>query len=212
MGKTHEWSPTERGKALGLRADPNNSLQDIINIINIPKSTVRDINQRGTGISKPRPGRPKKLSSRDVRQIIRYIRTNKSTRRITLTRLKKLFHFHIHENTIRHVLQKAGYYRRVARRRPYLNKRDRKRRLKFAKEYKNWTMEDWARMLFSDEMAIKLFMERHTRDYIWRKTGEELHPDCISYERRLQGTGLMFWDVFRKGRMGPGGFFDLEKK
>ena len=58
MGKTHEWSPTERGKALGLRADPNNSLQDITNIINIPKSTVRAINQRGTGISKPRPGRP----------------------------------------------------------------------------------------------------------------------------------------------------------
>jgi len=114
MGKTHEWSQTERDKALGLRADPNNSLQDIINIINIPKSTVRDINQRGTGISKPRPGCPKKLSTRDVRQIIRYIRTNKSTRRITLTCLKKLFLFHIHENTIRNALQKAGYHHRIA--------------------------------------------------------------------------------------------------
>lgn len=159
MGKTHEWSQTERGKALGLRADPNNSLQDITNIINIPKSTVRAINQRGTGISKPRPGRPKKLSSRDVRQIIRYIRTNKTTRRITLTRLKKLFHFYIHENTIRNALSKAGYHHRIARRRPYLNNRDRKRRLKFAKEHEDWTVEDWARVLFSDEMAIKLFTE-----------------------------------------------------
>ena len=166
MGKTHEWSQIERGKVLELRVDSNNSLQDIINIINIPKSTVRDINQRGTGISKPHPGCPKKLSSRDVRQIIRYIRTNKSTRRITLTCLKKLFLFHIHENTIRNALQKAGYYRRVARRRSYLNKRDRKRRLKFAKEYKDWTTENWARMLFSDEMAIKLFMKRYIRDYI----------------------------------------------
>src|SRR5208282_5983089 len=137
MGKTHEWSPTERGKALGLRADPDNSLQDITHIINIPKFTVHAINKRGTGINKPRPGRPKKLSSRDVRQIIRYIRTNKSTCRITLTRLKKLFHFHIHENITRHALQKIDYYRRIARCRSYLNKRDRKRRLKFAKEYKN---------------------------------------------------------------------------
>jgi hypothetical protein len=36
MVKTHEWSPTSQGKALGLRADPDNSLQDITNIINIP--------------------------------------------------------------------------------------------------------------------------------------------------------------------------------
>ena len=48
----------------------------------------------------------------------------------------------------------------------YLNKHDRKRRLKFAKEYKNWTMKDWARMLFFDEMIIKLFMKRYTRDYV----------------------------------------------
>ena len=136
MGKTHEWSPTERGKALGLQADSNNSLQDITNIINIPKSIVPAINQHGTGISKPHPGCPKKLSSCDVCQIIRYIRTNKSTHRITLTHLKKLFLFHIHENIIRNALQKAGYHHRIARCRPYLNKRDRKRRLKFAKEHK----------------------------------------------------------------------------
>ena len=122
---------------MGLRVDPDNSLQDIINIINIPKSIVHAINRWGTDINKPHPGRPKKLSSRDIHQIIRYIRTNKSTRRITLTRIKKLFHFHIHENIIRHALQKAGYYQRITRRRPYLNKHDRKRRLKFAKEYKN---------------------------------------------------------------------------
>ena len=114
MGKTHEWSSTERGKTLGLRADPNNSLQDIINIINIPKSTVHTINQRGTGISKPRPGRPKKLSTHDIRQIIRYIQTNKSTHRITLTCLKKLFLFHIHENIIRIALQKIDYHHRIA--------------------------------------------------------------------------------------------------
>ena len=191
---------------MGLRADPNNSLQDITNIINIPKSIIRAINQRGMGINKPQETVFTRCTSN-----YKIYSTNKSTCRITLTRLKKLFLFHIHENTIRNALQKAGYHHRIARRRPYLNKRDRKRRLKFAKEHKNWTTEDWARVLFSDEMAIKLFMERHTRDYVWRKTDEALHPDCINYEKRPQGTGLMFWGVFRKGRMGPGVFFDLEK-
>ena len=59
-------------------------------------------------------------------------------------------------------------------------------------------------------MAVKLFMKRHARDYVWRKTNEELHPDCIDYGRRPKGVGLMFWGVFRKGKMGPGGFFNLE--
>jgi hypothetical protein len=43
--------------------------------------------------------------------------------------------------------------------------------------------------------------------------GEELHPDCINYKRRSKGMGLMFWDVFRKGRMGPGvSFFFGERR
>src|SRR5579871_2786323 len=122
MSKTHEWSPTSQGKALGLRADRRNSFQDITNIINIPKSTVHDINKWGTGITKPRPGRPKKLSSRDVRQYIRYLRTNKFTHRISLSQLKKIFHLNVHECTIWRALQKASYHHRIARHRPYLNK------------------------------------------------------------------------------------------
>ena len=82
--------------------------------------------------------------------------------------------------------------------------------MRFAKEHKDWTIKDWGKVLFSDEMAIKLFMERHVRDYVWRNTNEEFHPDCIDYGRRPKGVGLMFWGVFRKGKMGPGGFFNLE--
>ena len=53
MGKTHEWSPTSRGKALGLRATGTIPLCEITNIIGIPKSTVDNINACGTGINKP---------------------------------------------------------------------------------------------------------------------------------------------------------------
>jgi hypothetical protein len=81
------WFVTQ-GKALGLRVDSDNSLQDITNIINIPKSAVHSINKRGAGIDKPRSGRPRKLSSRDIHQIERYICTNTFTRRVTSKRLK----------------------------------------------------------------------------------------------------------------------------
>ena len=38
----------------------------------------------------------------------------------------------------------------------------------------------------------------------------EFHPDCIDYRKRAIGTGMMFWGVFRWGKMGPGVFFELE--
>ena len=83
--------------------------------------------------------------------------------------------------------------------------------MRFAKEHKDWTIQQWAAVLFCDEMSVKLFMERKTHDYVWRKASEEFHPDCINYSKRPQGTGLMFWGAFRKGRIGPGVFFDLAK-
>ena len=140
---------TSRGKALGLCAAGNHPLCEITEIINIPKSTIGDIKTHGTGISKPRSGRLKKLSSHDIRQVIRYIHTNKSTHWITLTWLKKIFQLNIHENTIWNALQLAGYHHRIARHCSYLNKHDRKWRLKFAKEYKDWTVKDWAKAVLS---------------------------------------------------------------
>jgi transposase len=209
--KTHEWPSSTRWEVLGLCKGNRHSLQDITHITNVPKSTVEDIKQRKTGVSKPRTGRPKKVSPRTIRQLIRFIRINKATRRFSLTQLKKIFRLNVHENTIQRALNEAGYNRRIARRCVFLNKRDRARRLKFAKEHLHWTVEDWKRVLFSDEMGVKLFMERNSRDWVWRKKGEEYHPDCINYRKRPQGTGIIFWGVFRKGKMGPGTFFDLEK-
>jgi hypothetical protein len=49
----------------------------------------------------------------------------------------------VHENTIHNALVAAGYYHRIAKRRPYLNKRHRKWRLKFAKEHVDWILEQW---------------------------------------------------------------------
>ena len=209
--KTHEWSSNMQSKVLGLIDGQRHSLADITKVTNIPKSTVYDIKKRSTAVSKQRSGCPLTLTAREKRHLEIYLRTNKSTRRSNLTQLKKVLNLDVHETTIRRALNDLGYNHRIARHCPFLNKRDRERRLQFAKEHAHWTVEDWGRVLFNDEMGVKLFMERNTRDYIWRKEGEEFHPDCINYKKHPQGTGLMFWGVFRKGKIGPCVFFNLEK-
>ena len=64
----------------------------------------------------------------------------------------------------------------------------------------------WAQAIYTDEMSVKLYMERSSKDYVWRKAKEEFYPDCISYHKHSTGMGMMFWGAFRKGRMGPGVF------
>jgi hypothetical protein len=83
-----------------------------------------------------------------------------------LNSLKKAFSLNIHENTLRTALKEAGIQHRIARCRPFLNNHKKQQRLKFAREYKNWKVKDWAQVIFTDEMAVKLFMQRYIKDYI----------------------------------------------
>ena len=97
----------------------------------------------------------------------------------------------------------------VARRRCLLKDIDYKRRLAFARKYRHFTMEDWKRVLFTDEMSIKIGMERMSIMWVWRKKGEKFHKDCVD-QRKWEGVGMMFWGAFRADKMGPGLFFDLK--
>jgi hypothetical protein len=57
--------------------------------------------------------------------------------------------------------------------------------------------------------SVKIGMERHSRDLVWRKKGDEFHPDCTNYRKWPSGTGMMFWGAFR---LGSGLLFDCRKE
>ena len=209
--KTYKWSLKTCWKVLELYEGQRHSLRDITNVTHVLKSTIGDIKKHDTGVSKPWTGRLKKLSQQDISHIVGYICTNRATCRLTLGQLIQNLNLEIHENTLHKALEEAGYKRRVARHCSFLSIRDRAWRLKYAEEYLHWTVEDWSQVLFSDEMSIKLFMKWTGKDWIWRNTGEEYYADCINYERCPQRIGTFFWGAFRKGKIGPGVFFDLKE-
>jgi hypothetical protein len=71
MAKTHEWSPTSRGKTLGLRADRRNSLQDIIKRQSPPFMTSTNMEPVSLSLVLDVP----RSYQCDIRRIIRYICT-----------------------------------------------------------------------------------------------------------------------------------------
>ena len=58
--------------------------------------------------------------------------------------------------TLRHALREAGLDASVQQKKPLLIKRHVLARLSFAYKYKNWTVDDWRRVIFNDETKINL--------------------------------------------------------
>ena len=69
----------------------------------------------------------------------------------------------------------------VKKKKPLLSARYRKRRLVFALKHRNWAVEDWKRVIWSDETKINRF-ESDGRQLVWKQKGEGL------IQREVQGT------------------------
>src|SRR5579862_6175401 len=158
--KTHVWTPKKRSCVLALVDGGKHSIREISRLLNIPKSTVSDIKQRGTPNSKPKSGRSSLLSKHDKRRLDAYIKQSRTTRQQTSESIIKTLNLPIGRTTLITALHELGYRRCVACHRCLLKEIDYKRRLIFARKYRHFTVKDWKRVIFTDEMSIKVGMNR----------------------------------------------------
>jgi len=76
-------------------------------------------------------------------------------------------------------LAKAGLHGRVARKKPLLTQYHKEINLKWAKDWKAWTLRDWHRTVWSNESKFNLF-GFDGRTYVRRRKGEEFLPECVN--------------------------------
>jgi len=67
----------------------------------------------------------------------------------TAKQLQEKTRKHFSDITLRHALKEAGLGACVQQKKPLLVKRHVLARLSFAHKYKNWTVDDWRRVIFS---------------------------------------------------------------
>jgi Transposase len=145
------------------------------------------INHRVT--PKKSSGKPSTLTQEEVDHIITWVCASKANRRTPLTRIPILLELDTSFCCIRTALQNAGFSRRVARRKPPISKCNRTARLRWAIEHVGWTIDDWKKILWSDETWVN--GNRHTKTYVTRRAGEEWDPTYI-VERFQRRKGWMF--------------------
>lgn len=198
-------SPEKRAYIAYLSQDKDFKVKDICKKTGISRATVHRIKQDKNCLGKRKKainkgGRPRKLSARDERNIIRAVkklrrtRGNYSTREIMST--SGIDPSEISERTVRRYLNKNGYFSLQSRKKGLLSEADCKRRLKFAREMKrNYSPEVW-----KDDIAFYLDGVSFTykrrpkeqalapRGRVWRKKSEGLARGCTAKGKK-EGTG-----------------------
>ncbi|GFS48919.1 transposable element Tcb2 transposase [Trichonephila clavipes] len=73
-----------------------------------------------------------------------------------------------------------------------LTRQHRTARLQWCREYHNWTEQDWACVLFSDESRFSLSSDCR-RQLIWRESGTAYRPENIQEKDRYPTCSIMVW-------------------
>lgn len=170
--------------------------------------TVRQVqyalNHRFTP-QKHRCGRHLLLGENDIDVLIDFICASKTNRRMSWLELSMIWS--CSEKAIRNALISRNFHRRIGRKKPPISEKNRLLRLQWAIEHSDWTMEQWAAILWTDETWVS--GGRHTRTWVTRRDGEEFDPTCI-IDKIQRKQGWLFWGCF-SGLTGQGPGFFWEK-
>ena len=166
------------------------------------RTTLRNYSEFKQVKDLPRSGRPRKLSEKSENYIFRMQRKDpkKSYKNIAREFNESSVNITISKSTVRRVLKRKGLDAFVAARKPLLTARDRLQRLRWCRERLKWSVEEWARVLFSDEANFEVF-NRKSKVIVKRMRGEKFLSRHIV--PRLQGGGgsVGIWGCFcHKGK------------
>jgi len=139
-------------------------------------------------------GHPSKLSPHHQQSIICQITTGKPDNAVQAANfINSILSNPVCTQTVRNVLKEGGFCSIIKKKCPLLKRHHQEDHLKFAKYHENWTVDDWKRVLWSDETKINR-IGSDGRSYTWKQRGAPLcdHTTTPTVKHR-GGNNLMVW-------------------
>jgi len=120
-----------------------------------------------------------KLSETSVHYALCLIGSGKADNAVQVTKsLQDINNTALCAQTVRNGLKKVGMMAVVKRKRPLLTKKHMRERLDFAIAHQDWTLEDWKKVVWSDETKINR-LGSDGRKWVWKKAGEGLSERLV---------------------------------
>ncbi|CAK1599693.1 unnamed protein product [Parnassius mnemosyne] len=189
-------TPAQVAQAVAL-IDQGLTQREVAIVLNVPRSSMqyslKRYQETGRYTRRPGSGGVRCTSARDDRFIVieilrnRYLTAVEIRQRLQITR-----GVNVSERTVRRRMEEVNLKARRPARGSELLRQHRVARLQFAREHVNWTYEQWARVMFTDECRIAL-RAPDGRERVWRKTGERFLPITTTQTVSFHGGSIMVW-------------------
>ena len=193
MPSARQLSPCSRGKIEGLH-QTDLSHREIARLVGKSRGAVQISVKRweeGSSDYIKRSGRKRSTSAREDRLLERLAITDRkvTTRRLQ-GRLSAACGKSLSRRTINRRLREKEICARRPRKKQQLTREHQRCRRVWAVTHHGWMLEDWKRVVFSDEVKISIGSDGCL--YVWRRKGEEFSAECCQSVVQ-HPTSIMLW-------------------
>ncbi|KAG1167263.1 hypothetical protein G6F71_009567 [Rhizopus microsporus] len=140
------------------KLNKNITEREIVKELKVSKGYVAKVAKEINHTSTNRAGRKPILSDTTKRQIVLKFKTGGYATATEAARsIAPIVQAQVSAETIRNALRVASFNSKRKPKALPLNAQRKKARLQFARKYKDWTVHDWQRVIYSDETKINRF-------------------------------------------------------
>lgn len=214
MAPRRPQTSVELRKVIIRHSESVKTVREIATIVDRVPTTVFNIIKRYENTThcenKPKPSARKIFTDSDELLQIRQMKQNLHISAPKLAiEVEKYIGKKVNPETIRIVLGKPGLNGRVARRKPFVSKINRTKRVDFAKKkYGDKDFSFWEQVLFIDESKYNIFRS-DGRSYVWRRAKEELKEKNLRPTVKHGRGSVMVWGAMSTA--GPGNLHIIDQ-
>ena len=177
------------------------SIRQVASQLNVGKSTVQEWSRGVLQLqNKSLGGRPKKLSSKDALYIKSMFSRHQVQTSVEATRdFNKENEDPVSLSTVKRALHDTGMSAKRVIKKPMLTKKHKKARLEFAQKYKEFTEDDWKRVIWTAESKINR-LHSDGKKYVWVESkrdpkipASDIDPRRVLPTVKHGGGNIMVW-------------------
>lgn len=173
------------------------SQRDTARTIGVALSTVQRVVQRyqetGSHLRRPGNGRPRCTTAREDRYLVTTMLRNRFLTGVALrNQFLRLGGSNPSACTVRRRLAEADLKPCRPANGIKLERQHRVARQRYALEHLNWTLDDWSKVMFSDESKFMLY-KHDGRQRVYRRSGERFNQECIEEKVAYGGGSVQVW-------------------
>jgi hypothetical protein len=147
-------------------------------------------------------GRPPKLTDRDRLYCVRQITVGGKESAVDVARsLEGELGVSVHAQTVQNALHDKGMGAFVKPEKPNLSLENVKARLEWANVHKDWTIDDWRRVVWTGETKINRFGSDGRR-YAWKRDDEPVQPRHVQTTVKHGGGNIKLWSCITYNGVG----------